>query len=111
MPNYLFYRDHLESIESDDQEKHQKIIDLMTEGMHLVRKKSGENVRISHAKAFGLLQGTLVIEDNLRLEPAQGLLTQPGTHQFLSASPQRQVRSRTTLRSIPPATQRLGCLP
>ena len=83
MPNYLLYRDDLETIEPDEPETHQKIIDVMTEGMHLVRQKSGENLRISHAKAHGLLQGKLVVESNLPFELAQGLFAKPGTYAVL----------------------------
>ncbi len=83
MAHYTLYRDDLETVESDEGETHDKIIELMTEGMHLVREKSGENIRISHAKAFGLLQGELVIEKNLPPELAQGLFAQGGTHPVL----------------------------
>ena len=79
---YLLYRDDIETVEPDEQQTHRKIVDLMTEGMHLVKKESGasENVRISHAKAFGLLKGELIIQSNLPAELAQGLFAQPGTH-------------------------------
>jgi hypothetical protein len=85
MPNYLLYRDDLETVEDNEQETHNKIIDVMTDGMHLVRKESGdrENVRISHAKAFGLLKGELVVRDDLPTELAQGLFSQPGSHPVL----------------------------
>lgn len=84
MPSYTVYRDDIETVESDEHETHQKIIDLMTEGMHLVRKESGgENVRISHAKAFGLLKGELIIADDLPAELRQGLFANPGTHPVL----------------------------
>ena len=83
--NYLLYRDDLEEIESDEQETHNKIIELMTEGMHLVRKESGgsENVRISHAKAFGLLKGELIVQSGLPPELAQGLFAQQRTYPVL----------------------------
>ena len=83
MPHYTLYRDDVETIEPDERETHDKIIELMTEGMHLVRSKSGENVRISHAKAFGLLKGELIIEKNLPPELAQGLFAQPGRYPVL----------------------------
>ena len=82
MAHYTLYRDDLENVESDEGETHKKIIELMTEGMHLVRRESGggENVRISHAKAFGLLKGELIVQDGLSPELAQGLFAQPGSH-------------------------------
>lgn len=85
MAHYTLYRDDIETVESDEGETQNKIIELMTEGMHLVRKESGanENVRISHAKAFGLLQGELIVEKNLPLEVAQGLFSQPGSYPVL----------------------------
>lgn len=83
MALYTLYRDDIETIESDEQETHDKIIELMTEGMHLVREKSGENVRISHAKAYGLLKGELIVDKNLPPELAQGLFAHPGTYPVL----------------------------
>ncbi len=83
MPDYLLYRDDLETIDSDERETNQKIVDLMTQGMHLVREKTGENVRISHAKAFGVLKGELVVNDNLPRELAQGLFARAGAHPVL----------------------------
>lgn len=85
MAHYTLYRDDLETISSDEGETHKKIIELMTEGMHLVRRESGsrENVRISHAKAFGLLTGELIVQSNLPPELAQGLFAQPGRHPVL----------------------------
>jgi hypothetical protein len=85
MAHYTLYRDDLEEVESDEQETHKKIVEVMTEGMHLVRKESGspENVRISHAKAFGLLKGELIVKSGLPPELAQGLFAQPGTHPVL----------------------------
>jgi hypothetical protein len=58
-------------------------IELMTEGMHLVREKLNESVRISHAKAFGPLKGRLIVADNLAPELAQSLFAQPGTYPVL----------------------------
>lgn len=84
MAHYTIYRDDLETVEKDEQETHNKIIELMTDGMHLVRKESGgENVRISHAKAFGLLKGELIVQDGLPPELSQGLFSQPGSHPVL----------------------------
>ena len=39
MPNYLFYRDDVETIAPDEQETQNKIIEVMTEGMHKVRRR------------------------------------------------------------------------
>jgi hypothetical protein len=72
MSVHLLYRDDIETIELDEQETHDKIIQLMTEGMHSVRDNTGKNVRISHAKAFALLKGKLIVNANPAPELAQG---------------------------------------
>jgi hypothetical protein len=77
MPNYVLYREDIETIAPDEQETHNKIIEVMTEGHHTTREKYGKAVRISHAKAHGLLQGKLIVERNLPLELAQGLFSKP----------------------------------
>ena len=88
MPNelrltYLPYSETVETIESGEAETHSKIVELMTEGMHNTREKYGKSVRISHAKAHGLLQGTLTVEPGLPAELAQGLFAHPGTYEVL----------------------------
>ena len=83
MPNYILYTPDVETIQPDENELHQKIIDLMSKGMANVREKTGKNVRISHGKAFGVLKGQLVVNPGLPLELAQGLFAQPGTYQVL----------------------------
>ncbi len=81
--NYTRYTDTLETIEPDEQETHAKIIEVMTTGQNITREKYGKAVRISHAKAHGLLKGELRIDANLPTELAQGLFAQPGTHPVL----------------------------
>ena len=83
MPNYLLYRDDLEVIAPDEPETKQKIVDVMTGGLKLSREKYGRSVRISHAKAHGLLKGELVVEDGLPSELAQGLFAQPARFEVL----------------------------
>ena len=83
MPNYLLYRDDVETIAADEGETKQKIVDVMTEGMELARQKYGRAVRISHAKAHALLKGELIVEGNLPLQLAQGLFAQPGKYEVL----------------------------
>jgi hypothetical protein len=83
MPNYLLYRDDLETIAPDEAETKQKIVDVMTDGMKLGREKYGHSVRISHAKAHALLKGELIVADGLPLELAQGLFAQPGRYEVL----------------------------
>lgn len=83
MPNYLLYTPDVETIEPDEHETHQKIVDLMSKGLENVREKTGKAVRISHAKAFGVLKGQLVINADLPTQLAQGLFAKPGTYQVL----------------------------
>ncbi len=83
MPNYLMYRDDLEVIAPDESETKQKIVDVMTQGMELARQKYGHAVRISHAKAHGLLKGELIVQDGLPPELAQGLFAEPKRYEVL----------------------------
>ncbi len=83
MPNYLMYRDDVETIAPDENETKQKIVDVMTQGMELARRKYGRAVRISHAKAHALLKGELIVESSLPPQLAQGLFAQPGKYEVL----------------------------
>ena len=83
MPNYELFRDDVETIDEDEAETHAKIIEVMTEGMHKVREKTGKDVRISHAKAFGVLKGQLTVRTGLPHELAQGLFAKPATYDVL----------------------------
>ena len=57
MPDDLACRDDLETIASDEKETFAKIVEVMTDGLNVTREKCGKAVRISHAKAHGLLNG------------------------------------------------------
>ncbi len=83
MPNYVLYRDDIETIDPDEQETRAKIIQVMTDGQNITREKYGKAVRISHAKAHGVLRGTLTIPAGLPTELAQGLFATPGTYPVL----------------------------
>ncbi|MGI4829037.1 MAG: catalase family protein [Janthinobacterium lividum] len=83
MPDYALYSPDVETIEPDEQETHNKIIQVMTEGQNITREKYGKAVRISHAKSHGLLKGELTISPGLPSELAQGLFAEPGTHPVL----------------------------
>ena len=83
MPEHVRYRDDLETIAPDEAETFAKIVDLMTRGMHLVREKAGESVRVSHAKAHGFVTGTLAVDADLPAELAQGLFARPATYDAL----------------------------
>ena len=83
MPNYVLYRDDIETIAPDEQETSQKIIDVMTKGQNITREKYGKAVRISHAKAHGFVTGTLTVPSGLAPELAQGLFAKPGSYDVL----------------------------
>ena len=80
MPTYVPYNSNVETVAADEADTKAKIIEVMTDGQHNSREKYGTSVRISHAKAHGLLKGELIIPDTLAPELAQGLFARPGTH-------------------------------
>jgi hypothetical protein len=55
----------------------------MAKAMEDVRVRTGQLVRVSHAKAHGFLTGELVIAEGLPPELAQGLFARPGRHPAL----------------------------
>ena len=65
---------------SDEKGTFAKIVEVMTYGQNVTREKYGKAVRISHAKAHGLLKGELTVNAGLPPELAQGLLATPGTY-------------------------------
>ena len=83
MPDYTLYRPDVEIVEPDEAETHGKIINLMTDGQNITREKYGKAVRISHAKAHGLLKGKLTVSSGLPAELAQGFFARPGTYDVL----------------------------
>ena len=80
MPDYTPYRDDLETVAPDEAETQAKIIEVMTQGQNTTREKYGRAVRISHAKAHGIVRGELTIPAGLPPELAQGLFARPGTY-------------------------------
>lgn len=83
MPTYVPYRPEVETIEPDETEIFAKIVEVMTDGQNITREKYGKAVRISHAKAHGILKGELIVNDGLPPELAQGLFARPGTYQVV----------------------------
>ena len=80
MSNYTPYREDIETVAPDEAETFAKIVEVMTKGQNITREKYGTAVRISHAKAHGLLKGTLNVSAGLPPELAQGLFARPGTY-------------------------------
>lgn len=83
MPDYVPYRDDIETIAPDEAETFAKIVEVMTDGQNITREKYGKAVRISHAKSHGLLKGELTVNKGLPPELAQGFFAQPGTYQVV----------------------------
>lgn len=85
MPAYVPFSPDVEDPEPDEAETHSRIVELMTEGMHLVKEKNdGRAIRISHAKAHGLVKGELCVHAELPPELAQGLFQPGAVHQVLA---------------------------
>ena len=80
MPNYVRYSDDVETFAADEAETFQKIVDVMAKGMHNVKPKAGEAVRVSHSKAHGFVKGELIVDADLPPELAQGLFARAGSH-------------------------------
>jgi hypothetical protein len=77
---YLRYSSDIETIEADEQESIDGIIDGMTQESETVAKRNGHAVRASHAKSTACLVGELIVADDLAPELAQGLFARPGTY-------------------------------
>jgi hypothetical protein len=83
MPDYLKYSPAVETLEEDEEETQAKIIEVMSDGLRNSQAEHGRTVRISHAKAHGLLKGKLTVESGLAPELAQGLFARPATYDVL----------------------------
>ncbi len=70
---YIRYSDDVEDIDPDEQETIDKIIAVMAKGGEITRERYGRAVRVSHAKAHGLLKGELRVFDGLPEPLSQGL--------------------------------------
>jgi catalase len=70
----------VEEIQPDEQETISKLNETFDTILETTAKDYGHAVRSVHAKAHGILEGTLRIEPNLPSELAQGLFAMPGEH-------------------------------
>ena len=80
---FVHYDPAVERVPKDEAETIAKIGKMMTEMAETVRKKHGEAMRATHAKATGLLKGKLVVADDLPAELAQGMFARPGRYDAL----------------------------
>lgn len=77
---YLRYSDDIETIQPDEQETIDGIINGMTQQTETVEKREGHAVRASHAKSTACAIGELTIAADLPPELAQGLFAKAGTY-------------------------------
>lgn len=74
------YSPDLEDIKSSEHETVSGLIDQFDIILEKTAEDYGHSVRSVHAKAHGILEGTMVIKDDLPLELSQGLFARPGQH-------------------------------
>lgn len=74
------YSPDLEDIKPNEQE----VISSLNDAFDVILKRTaddyGHAVRSVHAKAHGLLKGTITVRENLPVELAQGLFSRPGSY-------------------------------
>ena len=76
---HLPYRDDIETLEPNEQDSIDGIIEGMTQEAQTVEKRDGHAVRASHAKSTACVIGKMTVSDGLPPELAQGLFGAPGT--------------------------------
>jgi hypothetical protein len=76
-PTFIPYSDDVETIERDEQQTIDHIIEAMRKGDQLTREKYGRSVRTSHAKAHGLLRAEVQVLPNLAEPLRQGVFVEP----------------------------------
>ncbi|WP_156840466.1 catalase family protein [Novosphingobium aquimarinum] len=80
----LRYSPNVEVIEENEKEVVDELCDTFDTILETTAKDYGHAVRAVHAKAHGVLEGQLTIDDNLPPELAQGLFAKPGVHKVLA---------------------------
>ena len=79
----VLYADTIEQPIADEEQVHHDLIDTMSSITETTSKDYGHAVRSVHAKAHGIVEGEMVIEDGLPLELAQGLFAASGSHKVV----------------------------
>lgn len=77
------YDPSVERIEPNEGKTVEQLIEAFDEILETTAADSGHAIRSVHAKAHGIIGGTLTVPDNLPAELAQGLFATPGTHKVL----------------------------
>ena len=79
-PSPVRYSTSLEQVEPDEAEVVAELNATFDEILRTTSGNYGHAVRAVHAKAHGLLEGTITVKDGLPPELAQGLFASPGEH-------------------------------
>jgi hypothetical protein len=74
------YSPDLETLQPDEHETNAGLNDAFDTILERTAEDYGHAVRSVHAKAHGVLKGTLSVQDGLSPELAQGLFARPGVH-------------------------------
>ena len=74
------YTPAVEEVQPDEQETIQGLNDTFDTILETTAKEDGHAVRSVHAKAHAILEGRMVVADNLPPELAQGLFARPSEH-------------------------------
>ena len=74
------YSPDLETVKPDERETISGLIDQFDIILEKTAEDYGHAVRSVHAKAHGILEGTMTVKDGLPPEFAQGLFAKPGEH-------------------------------
>lgn len=93
------YAPDVEQVPADEPETIAKIGEMMVGMAEQVRQQHGHAMRSTHAKATGLLKGTLMVPADLPAELAQGMFAQPGRYDVLvrySQGPSNPVPDRAS---------------
>lgn len=77
---YLRYAPEIETLEPDEQQTIDGIIQGMTQQSEVVEKREHHAVRASHAKSSACVVGKMTIPEGLPPELAQGLFANPGSY-------------------------------
>jgi hypothetical protein len=83
LPPPIRYSPSVETIDPDEQQIIGDINATFDELLTTTANDYGHAVRSVHAKAHGILAGTMTIHDNLPPELAQGMFATPGEHQVI----------------------------
>lgn len=78
--DYVRYSPTVEEIQPDERETIQGLNQAFDEILETVAEDTGHAVRSVHAKAHGILEGVLKVDDNLSPELSQGLFARASEH-------------------------------